>query len=169
MHREPSSLLIDLGGMTDDEAVEATRSIWENEYLQKETRSGKIGVWPAHDNVDVIFHDDRFFHAFYKSKNRSRYPDDKSVFDRERASRIRWIKEVIACESAIVKCWECPGYGRLQDLTRRAYVLTDEVYIVWLIKQKSGSLKFDTAYCSTSKQLRESLRPCRKCRKIPRD
>jgi len=165
---DPKSLLVNLNSLTDKESEDMVRSIYEKEYLNKETHQGRIGVLKTHDDEDVIFKENQFRHAFYKSKNRTLFPDDKSVFDRDRAARIRWIHGVIKAEFETVECWDCPGYG-VNGPRRRLYVSWAEEYVVWLITRGAGGFRFETAYCAPARYIREKyVRGSRRI-KLPRD
>ena len=158
MLEDPDSLLLQLNCLSDAGAVDLTRQVWNSEYMQRQSRKGRIGVWPAHDGIDVVFFEDVFEHAFYKSRNLNLYPDDKSVFDRSRAERIRWIKRVIACGFRQVECWLCPGYGKPGKLDRRLYIAWDLGYIVWLGMRSQSGLRFRTAYRCGRKKIRGYIR-----------
>jgi hypothetical protein len=160
----PSDLLIDLNDCSLDGAISLTERIYGEEYLTKEVCNGRIGVMQTHDGFNVVFYENTFQHAFFKSKERNRYPDDKSVFDLERASRIRWISRLIQCRFQSVECWERPRDGQyLAD--RRLYIFWEGSYIVWLVKrtrQDVTDFKFETAYCAPRDYLKAQIRYCRK-------
>ena len=164
---ELDSLLLDFSNSSLEEARQETKDIWMKEYMTRKTYKGFIGVLSSHDNIEVVFFEDEFEHAFFRAKNQNRLSDDKSVFDLERARRIRWIKIAIECQLISIECWECPGYGSRQDLNRRLYIIWEKEYVVWLIKKKDGNFKFETAYPAPRGLIRE--RYIRGGRKIPRD
>jgi len=160
-------LLLHLDDLDDDLAEKSVLRVYQDEYLNKATHTGKLGVVRTHDEQEVVFFADRFKHAFFKSKNRILLPDDKSVFDRSRGERVKWIRRVISGEFEGVECWDCPGFGP-KGPRRRLYVYWPERYVVWLVERKRGGFRFETAYAPPSEYIREKIKGCRKI-KIPRD
>jgi len=166
MLRDARSLLINLADLDDKQAITKTSLIYGQEYMNKDTFNNRIGVFQTHDGAELVFYLDSFQHAFFRSKDRLLYPDDKSIFDRSRAERIRWIHLVVLAQFDSVECWECRGYGQAFD--RRIYIYWEGQYIAWLKKRTRGGYKFETAYCAPKEYLKRCVQHCRRI-KIPRD
>lgn len=90
-----ASLLLDLAGLSDEEAEELTYQEYVKLYMDRQTRRGMIGERQTHDGEPVIFYEDRFHHAFFTASDKITRPYAKNRFDRVRASRVRWIGGII--------------------------------------------------------------------------
>lgn len=110
----------------------------------------------THDGQLVIFHKDRFDHAFYTSKDRARRPYDKDVVDMKRVIRARWIHALITGGVANSECWECPSKetGR-REPPDRLYIIWDEGYVIWLHPRSEGGWRFSTAYCAPIAEIKK--------------
>lgn len=84
-------LLVDLSGLSDEEAERKGLEMYESIYMQR----GKTGLLTDPIGETVIFHLDRYGHAFRTSSDRVRRPYAKDKVDRSRIERIKWIKELI--------------------------------------------------------------------------
>ena len=94
-------LLIDLKGLSDDEAEAKGKALYEEIYINK----GNLGIHHCHDGEEVIFWKDQYKHAFYSSDNyrSNRFKKDKIA--RDRIERIYWIGKGIAGELPDTECW----------------------------------------------------------------
>ncbi len=158
LNSEPNNFLLNLESLSIQDAQSYTMAIFETEILNVPTSTGKIGLHNTHDGLEYVIYDNYFSHAFFCSRDRSMYPDDKSVFDVTRAARIRWIVPVVSKLFNGVECWGSPRAGIL----KRAYIFWDQKYIVWLRGRDGGRFSFRTAYCCPIAQLRNYVRGCRR-------
>lgn len=107
------------------------------------------------DGIPVHFSQEHFWHAFYKSKSRSRR--SKDLFDRERAIRMDWIKSVLSspdCEFHV-------GWDREKrrfDPARRVALFRDYVVVIQISADRRKAM-FITAFTageSTLKKIKKS-------------
>ncbi|WP_336046928.1 hypothetical protein [Solibacillus ferritrahens] len=98
----------------------------------------------THDGIEVVFYEDVFEHAFFKSGNR-RIRGDKTIFSSERAQRIHWIKSVLL-DSGLTSYVGYDNKKKCYDNSRRVTILTPDNYVVVLSLRASGKAKFITAY-----------------------
>jgi hypothetical protein len=143
-------LLLDVEGLSEEEI----RRIGLEEYRRLYIAREKFGVHSAHDGDQVIFWLDRFDHAFYSTRNRSRDPFKKDCLAVERVERVRWIGRVIAGEVPDSACWEVMGEGGRRRPPNRLYVLPARYYVVWLEPRREGGWKFSSAYTTGTADLR---------------
>jgi hypothetical protein len=154
------TLLLDLGGKSHEEKVQEGRRIYKQLYLTHETKP--IGIFTLHDGEQVIFYEDSFDHAFYKSSNYQLYPKRKDLLDDERLKRIRWIGAVLLGKVPDSSCWEVQaGSGRHATQPNRVYVVDRPCYVVWLEPRKDRgqvAWKFMSAYPANPKHLIEKCK-----------
>jgi hypothetical protein len=142
-------LLISLEGLTDEEADERGRREYSSVYLNR----GKFGVMQLFKGDEVVFHGDRYEHAFRTSPDRIRNHYSKTKVARDRIERMRWIKAVIQGEVPGTQCWAVtpaskrPGRDRL-------YVVLANKFVVWLMQREDGGWKFSTAYTATAQDIK---------------
>jgi hypothetical protein len=117
----------------------------------------------AHDDEDVFFRGDRFKHAFFTSWNRVGHPKDKSCLDADRITRIRWIEHVIAGRVESTACYKAQGPGQAKPFTNRLYVVSSELYVVWLEPRKERGWRFSSAYQASAQDIR---RYCKNAKRI---
>jgi len=144
-----ASLLLDLSGLSDEEAEEVTYQEYIKLYTDQKTHGGRIGLRKTHDGEEVIFFEDRFGHAFFTSAQKTSRQYAKDEFQRNRASRVRWIGPIIQGDIGDTECWRIFPHQRYHSNTNmpsRLYILWDEKYLVWLEPRKSGSWWFSSAY-----------------------
>lgn len=112
-------------------------------------------VLATYDGILVKFREHHFKHAFYQAAGRQ--PGDKSVFSRERAERIDWIKTALTDSSAE----QYVGYDSRKKRARsdRRVSVSNENYVVVIQMEKKGDATFVTAFCagpSTLAQIRSN-------------
>jgi hypothetical protein len=146
-----SSLLLCLDGLTDSQIEAVAREWYAKLYI---TTSRGFGVLKSHDGDEVIFWRDRFEHAFFTTSDRIGHPDRKDVVARERIERIRWIRGVVAGNVAESACWEVPSPTGRRRPPNRLYIVSSEIYVVWLEPRISGGWKFSSAYTATAQNVR---------------
>ncbi len=145
-----SSLLLNLNGLSDEDAEQKTFDEYVKLYLNKTTHKGMIGIHKTHDNEDILFYEWRFDHAFFESAYKTSRKYNKDKFDRIRAVRVRWIGKII--EGSINGCEFCdiPSPNRRDStgkfLRQRVYILWEENYLVWLEPRNFGGWWFSSAY-----------------------
>ncbi len=155
-----SSLLLDLSGLSNEEAEKLTFQEYIRLYTDRKTHTGMMGERQTHDGEPVVFYEDRFRHAFFTTYNRITRPYAKDRFDRVRASRVRWIGAVVRGNIPGTACWYvCDSPA---SLVKRLYVVWDEYYLVWLNARKQGGWKFSSAYVADQRYTRQKTR-CGKC------
>jgi hypothetical protein len=143
-------LLVELGGLGEQEIEELGRSIYEELYIT----SGARGIHQTHDQEEVYFWKDRFEHAFFSPQN-WRVSGRKIVIDKARVARVRWIGVLIAGEVPNTECWSVKNAGRPDN---RIYASFAKGYIAWLEARDAGGWKFSTAYNAEAGQIRKYLR-----------
>jgi hypothetical protein len=142
---ELADLLEDVAGLHGGELFEKGFSLYRDLYLTK----GRVGVEETHDGQVLLFHEDRFEHAFQSTSDKLCSPERKDTVDAERIARIRWIGPVVTGRVAGTACFEVPSpTGRLRP-PNRLYVVDRELYVVWLEPRTSGGWKFSSAYPAT--------------------
>ena len=144
-----ASLLLDLNGLSDDEAEALTYEEYIRLYMDRKTHRGMVGEHRTHDDEAVVFYEDRFEHAFFSSSHgaRRRYVKDK--FQRNRGSRVGWIGPVIQGDICGTECWRIAPIGHYHSDAKkpaRLYILWEENYLVWLEPRRNGEWWFSTAY-----------------------
>ena len=122
-----------------DHTEEDLRRIWSEEYCRK--------VIKTHDGIRVHFYDSNFDHAFFESSVRngsSRKSKSKDVFSPQRASRMMWIKDVLADKQAKMYV----GYdSKVKGYTRSKRVsVVKGNYVVVIQLYKEDHARFITAY-----------------------
>jgi hypothetical protein len=156
-----ASILLHLDELSDQAAEKITHQKYIELYMNHHTHTGMIGVQKTHDGDTVIFHEDRFRHAFYTNSEGTYSKFRKDKFDRDRAIRICWIGQIIQGNISSVY-YDAPdnsrrdSYGRI--IIKRLYVLWEENYLVWLEPQKKGGWKFSTAYVANKPYIRQITR-----------
>lgn len=144
-----SSLLLDLGGLSDEQAEQKTYQEYIRFYTNRRTHRGMIGVHKTHDEEDVIFFEDRFEHAFFSSAQGTYRQYAKDKFQRSRAIRVRWIGPVIQGCVEGTECWKIFSNQRYHSdagKPSRLYIVWHERYLVWLEPRKKGDWWFSSAY-----------------------
>lgn len=153
MNPDLSSLLLDLSGLNDSEAECITRQEYMRLYTDRDTRKGRIGVRKTHDGDDVLFSEWRFEHAFFESAFKTSRKYNKDKFSRFRASRVRWIGEIIRGNIHGCDCYDIPDSTRRDPagrvMIKRLYVVWEELYLVWLEPHQRGGWWFSSAYIDT--------------------
>lgn len=94
------------------------------------------------DGIRVKFFPERFDHAFFESKDWEKA--DKSIFSRERAERILWIKDTLEDPSARLICGWDKNAKQHRKENRVAVVKDNYVVVIWI--QNKTTAKFLTAY-----------------------
>lgn len=145
-----ASLLLDLTGLSNEEAEEKTYQEYIRLYTDTQTKSGRRGELTLHDGEKAVFFEDRFEHAFFTSAYKTYRKYNKGAFDEKRAIRIRWIREILTGKTSGVEGWHIPS-GRRDNsgrpILQRFYVLWDENYLIWLeYLTKTEKWKFSSAY-----------------------
>jgi hypothetical protein len=161
-------LLEPLEGLSDEEIEERGERLYRELYLNR----GRVGVHRAHDGEVVLFHEDRFEHAFFGTQQWRWHPERKETVDRERVRRIRWIGEVISGRVEGSECLEGVWHLGREARRKRMYVVWDENYVVWLEPRRQGGWKFSTAYVASKELIRKYQgegRMVSRWRKTPRD
>lgn len=162
------NLFVDVEGLDLRAMEEKGRFLYKEIYLQ----FGVYGIVKAHDGEDVFFWGKRFEHAFFTSRNRARHPDDKSNFAVDRMTRIRWIGPIIAGQVEGVACYKAQGPGQTKPFTNRLYVVSSELYVVWLEPRKEGGWRFSSAYPASAQDIRQYCKNAKRIWKYqekPRD
>lgn len=97
----------------------------------------------THYGLKVNFKNSDFEHAFYSSK--SRRLKDKSLFSRERAERIAWIKKALQDKNlTLYDGWD--STKKRYDPRRRVSLVTPDGYVVVIRLIKPNEGRFVTAY-----------------------
>ena len=149
-----NEITVDLNYLSDDEAFDEGRSIYEDEYVGADIK--------LYNDEKVIFHKDRYEHAFKTSPDRARNPYSKKKVARDRIEKIHWIKEVLAGNVDSSECWHIwpkEGNRRNQD---KLMVVWDFRYVIWLWPRKNGGWKFSSAYQASSQDIRRYIQGGRK-------
>jgi hypothetical protein len=120
-------------------------ALYRDLYLTK----GRIGVQQTHDGQIVLFHEDRFEHAFQTTSDKFCSPERKDVADAQRVARIRWIRPVVTGMVTGTACFEVPSPTGRSRPPNRLYVVECELYVVWLEPRTAGGWKFSSAYRAT--------------------
>lgn len=95
------------------------------------------------DGMKVIFHEDRFEHAFYESSDKVH--GNKDIFSVERAKRIDWIEYVLKNpEAQLYVGWD--KRRKTYDNSRRVAIITPDDYVVIIMITGKKKAKFITAY-----------------------
>lgn len=159
MNQDLHQLLVDLDGLSDEEAEAEVLAIYLDLYTDNETRGGRRGERLAHDGTKVVFWEGQFEHAFRTTRDKANRPYAKVKFDRSRGRRVRWIGEIIGGNVEGVECWLIPPEsGRRGGETRgmhRLYVLWEEQYAVFLVPRKEDGWRYSTAHVAATRYLRE--------------
>ncbi len=144
-----TELLVDLEDLSDDEAEERGRELYAELYLTK----GRVGVLSLHKGGEVVFFEDRYYHAFRTSSDRIRNPYSKAKVARDRIERIRWIKAILEGDVPKTECWLVPSQSgrRTRD---RLYVVWENRYVIWLSPRNDGGWKFSSCYSATRQDIR---------------
>ena len=153
-----AEILVDLSAVPDAELADTGKQLYAENYLNK----GRVGEYLCHDQAIVLFHEERFGHAFYDKFDRWCYRKRTDVPSRERIERIRWIGEIIKGNVIGSECWEVLGPdGR--EPRNRLYIVWKELYVVWLEPRTAGGWRFSSAYVKQGGDIRKY---CRKGNKI---
>jgi hypothetical protein len=139
-------LLEDVSGLSGGDLFEKGFSIYRDLYLAK---GRVVGVEKTHDGHILLFHEDRFEHAFQTTSDRLCSPDRKDIVDAKRIARIRWIRPVVTGQVTSTACFEVPSPTGRSRPPNRLYVVESELYVVWLEPRTSGGWKFSSAYPAT--------------------
>jgi len=151
-----SSLLLDLTGLSDEEAEKVTYQEYVKLYMDRETHGGMRGERITHDGASVTFYADRFWHAFFTTHDKAQHPYDKTKLDRTRAARVRWIENVIGGKIPGTSCWFLPALPG--GVAKRLYVLWNECYLIWLNAANRGGWKFSSAYTADRGYIRRKIK-----------
>lgn len=149
-----SKLLLNLSGLSSEEQEKLGREWYAKLYLT----SGRFGIHQLHDGEQVIFHEDRFDHAFFTSSNWQKHPEKKDLLAQERIRRIQWIAAVIAGNVPNSACWDAPGPGGRILQNNKLYVVYAPAYVVWLeprAQQDKVQWKFSSAYDANPRYIRD--------------
>lgn len=139
-------LLINLDGLTDEDAEACGQALYAEIYLTH----GHAGYIQDAKGETIVFHRDRYLHAFRTASDRSRNPYGKDKVARDRIERIRWILEVIQGRVPGTDCLKVrPESGRLHPLDR-LMITVDQAFVVWLWPMQDGRWKFSSAYPTTT-------------------
>ena len=128
---------------------ELARRIYRDNYLG----SKKVGELQAHDSSLVLFHEDRFEHAFFTSSNRTQFPKKKDVLDRKRVERIRWIKPIIEGRVKKTACYLLIDRDQ-GNRHRRLYLAQDHLFVIWLEPRQESGWNFSSAYTAMTMDVR---------------
>lgn len=163
-----ASLLVDLSGLSSDQADRLVRDKYTELYLDRGTEPRRLGIHPSHDGMDILFTESRYDHAFRTSRERRSRPYAKDALDRLRGERVAWIGPVVAGEAADTECWMIPPKEYRRDLghrqDNRLYVVRQECYVIWLEPSgKHASWWFSSAYVAGYGDVR---RYCRQGRRM---
>jgi hypothetical protein len=160
-------VLLDFSQVRDDDLAANGEQAYRENYLNR----GKFGVHTCHDGGEVIFHEDRFGHAFFDKPNRWSLTKSRDIPDESRLERMRWIGALIRGEVANSECWEVPSPTGRRRAPNRLYIIWEEKYVVWLEPRQNGGWKFSTAYVKTRGTIRDYCRGGGKiwAKKPPRD
>lgn len=154
MQSRLAELLLDLSGLSDEDAARLTFEKYACLYLDRGKTPKRTGALHTHDDEKVIFFEDRFPHAFAETVSWHR----KGTFDLRRGERVAWIGPVVAGEIPGTECWLVPpkNGGRTPRIRsrNRIYMLEMEKYVVWLEPLHAGGWKFSSAYMAGSGDLR---------------
>jgi hypothetical protein len=139
-------LLFDISDLSDEEAFDEGRRIYEDEYAGADIH--------LYNGDKVIFHKDRYDHAFMTSRDRARNPYSKKIIALDRIEKIRWIKEVLAGNVEGSQCW-CvwPKEGNRRERDR-LMIVWDHRYVIWLNPRKDGGWRFSSAYQASAQDIR---------------
>lgn len=100
----------------------------------------------TYSGINVKFYEDQFEHCFFESKNFKKR--DKSIFSKERAERIKWIKEVLENEEAeLYVGWDRDK--KVYNFNRRVSIISPENYVVIINIINEKKAKFITAYVAS--------------------
>lgn len=133
-------------GCLTNASIEAFgRRVYAEEYVNQRHKT--------HDGVSVRFFEDRFDHAFFRSKDFVRSNKQKNEIDPLRVERILWIGPLIRGELTNSECHRMPN-SQTNQPQKRLYILNDERYVVWLEPQSQGTWKFSSAYVAFGYQLK---------------
>jgi len=143
------NLLLNLNGLSDEEAEVLGRNEYQALYLNR----GKVGVMELYRGGEVIFHEDRYEHAFRSSPDRIRNPYSKAKVAKDRIERIRWIQAILQGRVPKTQCWLVPSQSGRRERDR-LYVVWENKYIIWLMPRRDGGWKFSTAYNAATQDIK---------------
>ncbi|MGV3774106.1 MAG: hypothetical protein ACO1QB_14490 [Verrucomicrobiales bacterium] len=148
-------LLLDLSGLTEEEAYQKGEAVFRTVYTLVSTK-GSIRDYLGNN---VEFHLDRYHHGFRTSPDRAQRAYSKDKIAIERIERIYWIKAILQGEIIGTECWLVrPKEGRIHPLDR-AFVVWNPGYIIWLWPRKDeNAWRFSSAYPVPPQELRRYLR-----------
>jgi hypothetical protein len=82
------------------------------------------------------------------SPSLAKLPGAKSVFDKSRGARVRWIEPLVNGRFEQSECWEVSQAGKPES---RLYVLWPERYMVWLYPMtRELGWNFSTGYIAAN-------------------
>lgn len=142
------ALLLDLGDLSDEDLAYRARQLYNEIYIT----SGKFGVRKTHDGENIKFWENRFRHAFCRSKD-FRFSNAKDCIDRPRVERMAWIGEVVRGKVPNSACWLLT-----QNLLKRLYTVVPKGYVVWLEGKGEREWTFSTAYVTTPQTIHKYTR-----------
>jgi hypothetical protein len=153
-----NSLLVDLRGLSDEQACQFAADCYKKEYLN----SGVVALHDLHDGEITLFHATRFEHAFFTSSQIKGQIESKNTLDRSRIARIHWIKQIISGNVDKSACWEVLSRSGRPGFPNRLYVLYEPAYVVWLEPRGEATdsvrWKFSSAYPANPRHIRDKTR-----------
>lgn len=147
---EITTLLLNTAGLTPKQLEDTGRARYEQLFIANK----HFGIHELHDKTKVIFHKNRFDHAFFSSTDI--HSKDKNCIDENRIKRINWIQPLMSGKFEKSACWDVPG---LKNASRaRLYVMYGFSYVLWL-EERDGDhgiarWKFSSAYDCIPKHIR---------------
>lgn len=128
---------------SDDDLIVQARALYDQHCVA----TAKAGQLLTHDGIRVAAYpfEDHFRHAFFTARTKDRYGTAKDIIDARRVARVRWIAPVISGQVAGTKCYRIREFWKKPPPEKRLYVVRDEQYVVWLIRNPQG-FYFKTAY-----------------------
>jgi len=162
-----SSLLINLDGLSDEEAEYIVFEKYVELYLERGSPPRRMGSKISHDGTAVLFTESRFDHAFFTSSDKTSRRYVRDMFVRLRGGRVAWIGPVIAGQIPGSECWVIPPKNGRRDVRNRPpnrfYLVPEERYVVWLEPAQDGGWWFSSCYVAG---LTDVKRYCRDGRRI---
>ncbi len=146
--------LVDLTGLSDDDAYELGETLYAETFLNQSDRRGEL---LTHDGMPLIFWWERYDHAFTTSSDRVRRAHDKDIVARTRIARFHWILKLLACVDDGIKCKQLSP----PDRWKRAYYSLEHGHIVWLeqAKMQGGrptAWKFSSSYNVPAEEIKRT-------------
>jgi hypothetical protein len=137
---DPRTTLIDCVGLT----VAEIEALGREKFAERFLSDARKGQFLAHDGEKVVFFDDSFEHAFFRSP-------EKAIIDVKRVERLEWILPLMQGQILNAECWLIDDGG----INKRLYLCFGLGYVVWLKERLNGGWKFVTAYPAFRAQIRK--------------